>query len=222
MTYRCALLMLTVIAGTACDDQSDLNASFARDVQPVCADRNTADYHFPRRALFNASRGGDVLREHYSELLRAMNEPALSCGSMPVEAYRLLVGHTFSEDPLIIRAQSTGAGYQVATMRLSGNVGAFSIENPLGTRSVDSQTWSRLAQAVDDYDIWFRPAYRIERPVDPTFLDGSDFVFEVRRNNHYHAIVRGVGADSEFDRVWRSLFDMARLDSRAASRLSTK
>jgi len=216
MTLRSSLLMMTLFVSGGCGTESELEASFAREVLAVCADQNTADYHFPGRALFNATRGGDVLRQHYSDLLTAMNEPALSCGPTPVEAYRLLVGHTFSEDPLIIRAQKIGDQYQVATMRMRGNVGSLSIEDPLGTRKVDSQTWSRLARAVDDYGIWFRPAYRIERPIDPVYPDGSDFVFEVRRNNHYHAIVRGVGIEPEFDRVWRSLFDMARLDSRGA------
>jgi hypothetical protein len=159
------------------------------DVRRVaCSRPRGASFYFPTGIFFRETPSGwDVDgsdRRGFSEHLRALAEPSLSCGKRASRDYRFLWIGSFAE-PVMIRVTVPTDRDQAASVLLDG-VGydaARLTQRRLSALSVVDQR--RLMAAFSRSDFW-----NMSSPSDGPAPDGSTWVIEGRSGAVYHVVSR--------------------------------
>jgi len=183
----------------------------AAQSRPTCPGAAAADNFFPRGELSPQSAELDALEQRlYSQRLRAMGEPSLSCGqSSEEEVYRFLWLPTF-QHPLSVRITRTGDGAALDMAELTGASG----DEP-GTvgrheeRKLTNAEWQSLQAALGAIDFWNMPANQL--PPDPTVVhtDGTIWILEGYRAGAYHVVDRWSPEKTPYANACLKFLDLA-------------
>ena len=191
---RIALLLSVVtIAGASCADTPRIGRTAISHGQPAyvappCPSLEAAGYYFPVAGSQSRTAHLDGFRRQwYSEHLRAMTQPSLSCGSGFTRAYRFLWLRTFHR-PIAVLIASQDATVTMSAIELDGRGG---YAPGTVTRRVDRilglSEWAALTRTIDQVGFWRLPTVS----VDDTFgADGSQWIVEGRNLTTYHVVDR--------------------------------
>jgi len=176
---------------------------------------SAADNFFPRGELYPESAELDAFEQHwYSQHLRAMGEPSLSCGQRDgEEVYRFLWLPSF-QHPLAVRITHTGDGATLDVTELTG-AGGYDpgIVGRHEERKLTNAEWESLQAALGAIDFWTMPT---KPPPDPTVahFDGAQWILEGHRAGSYHVVDRWSPEKSPYANACLRFMDLAK---RAAS-----
>jgi hypothetical protein len=174
------LISAIVLCGWSC---STKKPSF----RPECPSLDAADYYFPDGSLDpSRSKIDAMLRDWYSQYLRAMLEPSLSCGERTGEfAYRFLWLRSFHH-PICVRIEKNGSSVTLNAVELDGTGGhapggiAKRIQRALSPAEQDKFT-TRLN----------RIRFWEMRKNEARFgLDGAQWILEGTENGRYQVVER--------------------------------
>jgi len=159
-----------------------IGVGHATAVKPTCPAIGKNDHYFPR-AIFGLDFEMDKSsRDWYSRHLRAMGEPSLSCGeTSAIEIYRFIWLRSF-DPPVAIRVVRAASEVRIVGYELSGQGGyePGKIRHRIDRRLSEDEWW-KLRAAVDVAGLWNLPT------VGPGGgLDGSMWIYEMRRPSSYH------------------------------------
>jgi hypothetical protein len=147
-----------------------------------------ASFYFPRGVFFRKTPSGwdadGSYRRGFSEHLRALAEPSLSCGKRRSRDYRFLWSRS-SHQPIVIRIGIPADLDQAASVLLdsTGYDPALLTERRLFALSFPDQR--RLMSALTRSNFWGMPS-----PSDGPIPDGSEWVIEGRSGAAYHVVSR--------------------------------
>ena len=206
VSSRIALFLLSMGIATVLSAQT-----MAAQSRPTCPGPLAADNFFPRGALYPQSSDVDELAQHwYSQQLRAMDEPSLSCGQRDDdEVYRFLWLPSF-QHPVAVRITRTGDGAILDITELTGaggyepgTVGAHE------ERKLANAEWQALQAALAAIDFWNMPT---NPPPDPNVLhaDGAEWILEGYRAGAYHVVDRWSPEKSPYANACLKFFDLAK------------
>jgi hypothetical protein len=164
--------------------------AYSVDVRMQCPRIDSGEFFFPRGTLNQQRPDSDSFRRYwYSDHLKAMGEPSLSCGRSPdhADSYRFLWLRTFSH-PVTVRVDQTTDGAKVTWVELSG---AGGYEPGVVYTRVEKQItldqWQQLVSALDSIDFWNMPTNPL-RPVHG--FDGQRWILEGSQAGRYHIVDR--------------------------------
>ena len=149
-----------------------------------CASLEVAEFFFPKGVFGERLPSFDqdaFTREWYSQHLRAMTKPSLSCGESSGESYRFLWLRTWGR-PIAVRIEA-GRSSTLTAVELDG---AGGYEPGKVSRKVQRQlSAATLSEALKATGFWKMPG-RL-----PTHgLDGAQWVMEGRSGLNYHVVDR--------------------------------
>lgn len=179
------LLLVAAICGFIADCSSSSGAvvSSVREHCPSADD----DYFFPRGVLDKDNPESDLFsRNWYSESLRRMGEPSLSCVSEGYsETYRFLWLRTFAH-PISVRINQSQNKIEIEAYELSGAGGydPGTIAKHI-RKTVSFSEWERLRSAFARVDFWNLPTKDSRLGAD-----GAEWIIEGRRDKAYHVVDR--------------------------------
>lgn len=152
-----------------------------------CASLDVAELLFPKSIFGERLPHFDqdaFTREWYSQHLRAMTEPSLSCGESSGESYRFLWLRTWGR-PIAVRVEA-GRSITLTAVELDG---AGGYEPGKVSRRVQSQLsaaeWETFSEALKATDFWKMPGRLPNHG-----LDGAQWVMEGRSGLNYHVVDR--------------------------------
>ncbi|WP_162914546.1 hypothetical protein [Desertibaculum subflavum] len=182
-----ALVALAAIAHGCGGSQGNSSPSAATPVRAVCPAELNVFYFAP--GTFDADRPDldEFERKWFSEHLRAMEAPTLSCGrdDVALETYRFLWLRTFHH-PISVHVRRTASGVTVDAVELSGAGGyePGSISKR-GSGLLSLTDWQKLDAALAVSAFWTQPT-NDSRGV----FDGAQWIVEGRRGHEYHVVNR--------------------------------
>jgi hypothetical protein len=145
-------------------------------------------------------------RRAYSEFLRVMGEPSLSCGVGTSEAYRFLWLRTFNS-PIGIRVEKAGDSAYISAVKLSGAGGFLpGTISHKSTRLLSSAEWIRITHAVRSASFW-----SIASTERSNGLDGANWVLEGRNNANYHVAERWSPKPGPFRELCLLLVELSKI-----------
>ncbi len=128
------------------------------------------------------------VRRWYSNHLRAMSEPALSCGSGGnQDVYRFTWLRTFHH-PIAVRVTHSDGGTVLEAVELGGAGGyepgkvIRQIRKPLSPRE-----WEALADRIEKAEFWQQPSHDA---AGDSGRDGAQWIVEGRHAHTYHVVDR--------------------------------
>ncbi len=172
----------------------------AWDFEPsraACTTRDDDGFFFPSAAFMRGRADSDrFVRRSYSQALRRMDEPTLSCKPPNDETLRLLVLPTWGP-PLAIRV-NLGAAPAVTVVELDGN-GGYDPGRKARTlhRAIRPLDAEAIRAAARSADFWNLPVNDYSR----TGEDGTQWVMEFRSGTRYRAVHRWVPLPGAFRSV---------------------
>lgn len=193
--WRRRLLVLAWIGcGTSC--------TYSEAKRSECSDTSSDAYYFPPGSSgFPAGSDLDIFdRKRFSQALRTMSEPSLSCQEPSGESYRFLIA---SERSVAVRVtEDHGAGHLV---------GVEITEAPVNVKqrvqkSLTRAQWIEVKEAVTALDFWRMPS----EEKDCCGADGETWIIEGRRGSKYHVVRRWSPRNGAIQR-WLSLMKWAGL-----------
>jgi hypothetical protein len=183
----------------------------AAQSRPACPGPSVADNFFPRGELYPRSSEVDEFDQHwYSQHLRAMYEPSLSCGLRDdEEVYRFLWLPTF-QHPVAVRITRTHDG---ATLDVTELTGAGGYEpGTVGAhdeRKLTNGEWESLLGVLGALDFWNMPTNAPPR-ADMVTFDGAEWILEGYRAGTYHVINRSSSDASPYVNACLRFMDLAK------------
>lgn len=189
-------LILTLILFCA-ESAQDISGD-VRPVRSACPPLAADNYFFPDPSdpFFSLAVSLDsFFRQWYSEHLRAMSEPSLSCGkSGDREIYRFLWLRTFHH-PIAVRIARSENGGQLSAIVLSG-AGGYKPGSILKQvhKSLSPDQWEELIDEIKASEYWFQSSVEI----GGLGCDGAQWIIEARRGQTYHVVDRWAGGENYF------------------------
>jgi hypothetical protein len=153
------------------------------DVRGQCNASSSDEYYFPASTFADESgRDDSFVRGWYSEQLRAMAEPSLSCGT-PGRVYRFTWLRSFHH-PVVVRVTDFGNRGRLDAVELDGS-GGDEPGSPLRRKSyvLGKKSMSRLRTAM-------APAWDTPSTGPSNGRDGAEWILEVADAGRHHALVR--------------------------------
>jgi hypothetical protein len=155
-----------------------------RDCNHIAADT----FFFPAGSLGDRSPTFDAdqfTRKWYSEHLRAMSEPSLSCKEPVGTAYRFLWLRTWGA-PVAVRVEKAATGATLIAVELDGAGGyePGKVSRRV-RRSLTASEWDQIVKALLRADFWEMTGHL---PADGQ--DGAQWIFEGRNGSAYHVVDR--------------------------------
>jgi hypothetical protein len=157
-------------------------------VRPTCPGLEDDAFFFPVASLGCRAPGVDhdlSRRKWYSQELRRMLEPSLSCGQILQSTFRFTLLRTF-HPPVTIRISFHRSSGELAATEMSGSGGvapAATVDQPHRNLSLDEST--SVQRALARAQFWELPSWR-----DGGGLDGSQWIVEGRVLSRYHVVDR--------------------------------
>lgn len=148
-----------------------------------CPDRAADDFYFPAQSFVDESSPDDAFeREWFSEQLRAMGEPSLSCGT-PGRVYRFTWLRSFHH-PLAVRVTDFGDRGRLDAVELDGS-GGDEPGTPLRRKSyvLGRKSMAKLREAM-------APAWELAATEDSNGRDGAQWIIELTDKGRHHAVAR--------------------------------
>lgn len=202
-TLVLALLGTALIALTQCVGR-DRSVS---EVRSNCPPNESNAYFFPPGVVAIPGRKDDEFaRNWYSQSLRRMGEPSLSCGPAIADiSYRFLWLRTWGR-PISVRVERTGGSTKLDAVELSG-AGGYDPGTVARWRSIllEPADWERIARAIATAEFWSaRPT------IEGLGADGARWIMEGRRKDNYHVVDRwSPEPDDDFHKLGLLFLDLA-------------
>jgi hypothetical protein len=171
---------LRLVLSIALSSIATMSAAAVRETCPV---RTSDEYYFPAETFADESGRNDAfVRGWYSEQLRAMGEPSLSCGS-PGRVYRFTWLRTFHH-PIAVRVTDFGRRGRLDAIELDG-AGGYEPGKPLRRRSfvLGKKTMGALRESMAS-------AWDLAATEPSNGRDGAEWIIELADHGRHHAIVR--------------------------------
>lgn len=152
------------------------------DIRDVCPAVDAAGYYFPPGALAPDPERQRGREAWYSRMLRAMNEPSLSCGpTEATEEYRFLWLRTFHR-PIAVRVWNGAGGPHLIAIQTTGRGGyePGGVEKQV-RKALSQEDWHTVVASVKSARLWSTPT-EIEQRAG---LDGAQWIVEGRRAGRY-------------------------------------
>lgn len=152
-------------------------------MRDACPARHSDEYYFPAGTFTDESGRDDAfVRGWFSQQLRAMGEPSLSCGA-PARVYRFTWLRTFHH-PVAVRVTDFGRRGRLDAIELDG-AGGYEPGQPRRRRSfvLGAKTMVALREAM-------APAWDIAATEPTSGRDGAEWIIELADERHHHSIVR--------------------------------
>jgi len=126
---------------------------------------------------------------YHSEFLRKVYEPILYKECFEVNAFRLIWYRTF-ENPLIIRIEKSENQYKLY-WKLTDGAGGYNLGELYvsGNRDVGEKIWNNFNFLLQHFGFWESKTLVSEIIA----LDEDKWIFEGRKDNKYHVILRNSG-----------------------------
>jgi hypothetical protein len=162
---------------------SSIATMSAAAVRETCPVRTSDEYYFPAETFADESGRNDAfVRGWYSEQLRAMGEPSLSCGS-PGRVYRFTWLRTFHH-PIAVRVTDFGRRGRLDAIELDG-AGGYEPGRPLRRRRflLGAKTMVELRDAMAS-------AWDIAATEPSSGRDGAEWIIELVDEERHHSIIR--------------------------------
>jgi hypothetical protein len=190
-----------------------------------CPDRTDADYFFPVGSVAPPPLD-EPGRLRFSFYLDAIEAPSLSCGDLPIEAYRLIKEQRTYEGPAyVVSITRLPGGWRLSAQEVRQDFGEwpgwgrYPLRRWTVTRRVEHDLLEVQAQAVLSAlwgaGFWMVPTWKNNYSLDalPEDFTVADWVLEGRLNGTYRVVSRGdrlTGkADEAFKDVGRLLLRLA-------------
>jgi hypothetical protein len=160
--------------------------------RPECSTHSKEHYYFPKE-----TPTGEGISEGeaawYSEHLRAMIEPSLSCGSVKVEIYRFLWLRTWGR-PIAVRITRWPEETTLDAVELDG-FGGYTpgLVNQRVHRKLTAQEWTSLSSELRTLNFWSMPSKIADQG-----KDGAQWVLEGRAGGKYHVVNRWSPESGQF------------------------
>ena len=157
-------------------------------VRPTCPDKLDNTFFFPVASLGERSARFDedaARRSWYSDELRKMLEPSLSCGDVPGNSFRFTWLRSFHPQ-VAVRVFVGSKSPELVAIQMSGSGGyapAAAVDQP--HRVLSSREWDDLNNALAQTDFWNLPAWRGRGGID-----GAQWIVEGRVGSQYHVVNR--------------------------------
>lgn len=197
---------LLILAGCA---DGAIESPVVRSVRETCPSKSDRAYYFAEGALSGAGTDGNASRAFYSEILRLLEEPSLSCGDLPDPAFRLLNVHAFGGGELI-RVQRGLDGPTVTSISFNGSISGYRMESRR-VRAILNRELDALATELERAGWWMQPTFY--RPGFALALDGGSSLLEARAGNRYHETLLAVFPTyTPMDRVVKSMRSLGGFD----------
>jgi hypothetical protein len=145
-------------------------------------------FFFPTASLGERSARFDEdasRRSWYSDELRKMLEPSLSCGDVPGDTFRFTWLRSFHPQ-VAVRVFAGPEFAELIAIQMSGSGGyapAAAVDQP--HRVLSSREWDDLNNAVAQTDFWNLPSWRGRGGID-----GAQWIVEGRVGSQYHVVNR--------------------------------
>lgn len=175
----------------SCREQNVALPTISRAVQArlQCPSPDQSDYYFAGRSLDpRDDRNDGDTRRFVSAFLVRMKQSSLSCGSAPVEAYRLIrLGS--ADMPTAVTVARDDRGASIAWVQLSGPTWENSSkERVRGSARLSELDWTNVSRLADDVAFWSMDT--VERR-DAWPGPSTAWILEGRRAGTYHVVSRG-------------------------------
>jgi len=156
--------------------------------RPTCPDKLDNTFFFPVARLGERKANFDedaFRRSWYSDELRKMLEPSLSCGHARGDTFRFTWLRSF-HPPVAVRVFAGSKSAELVAIQMSGSGGyapAAAVDQL--HRALSSSEWNDLNNALAQSDFWNLPAWH-----GPGGLDGAQWIVEGRVGSRYHIVDR--------------------------------
>lgn len=191
----------------------------ARELQRQFEQLGAAVALVPTR-LFFPEHAADITRwrnEWFSEHLMALRETVLTEWASDIdEAYRFSLLPSVGVD-LSLRVWSTGDDLRASARRSIGCIGP--LPGPpahIADWTPDAQDWRAVQMALHQHRFWESQSWNTV-PEGYTVVDGTHWVLEGWRNNHYHVLTDNTPNEGAAREVGLILLDLAPDDFLRAS-----
>lgn len=174
----CAILL----GGWGCSTKTEPLA-----VRSECPSLDAGDYYFPKGALDPSRPKIDGLtRDWYSQFLRAMLEPSLSCGQGSGGfAYRFLWLRG-AHHPIAVRVEGSGSSLALSAVELDGAGGHAPGEIVKRVqRALSPAEQSKFRTRLSRVGFWEMPKNQ-----DRFGLDGAQWILEGAEDSQYQVLER--------------------------------
>lgn len=171
----CWLLFVAALGSTA----TTAAASGLRQCPSVASD----EYYFPAGTFAVGSNPDDAfVREWFSEQLRAMGEPSLSCGT-PGRVYRFTWLRSFHH-PVAVRVTDFGGRGRLDVVELDG-FGGYEPGKPLrrGSFVLGKKSMAQIRAAM-------AAAWDLDATEPSSGRDGAEWIIELTDDSRHHAVLR--------------------------------
>ncbi|MCU0913325.1 MAG: hypothetical protein MUC88_02035 [Planctomycetes bacterium] len=152
-----------------------------------CPSLDAVDYYFPKGALDPArAKVDNVLRDWYSQYLRAMLEPSLSCGQPAGGyAYRFLWLRSFHR-PIAVRIEEDGSSATLSMVELDGTGGRGPGNIVRRTsRALSPAEQSKFLTQLNRVGFW-----EMKKNQDRFGMEGAQWVLEGTEKGQYQIVDR--------------------------------
>lgn len=156
-------------------------------VRSECPSLDAPDYYFPKGSLDPSRPKIDTLtRDWYSQFLRAMLEPSLSCGQNPGGfAYRFLWLRG-AHHPIAVRVEGSGSSLTLSAVVLDGTGGHAPGEIVKRVqRTLSPGEQSKFRTRLSRVGFWEMPKNQ-----DRFGLDGAQWILEGAEGSQYQVVER--------------------------------
>ena len=161
-----------------------------------CAKVDADELFFPKGVFGEPDPQFDddaFTREWYSDHLRAMAEPSLSCGESDQASYRFLWLRTWGH-PIAVRIE-VGQSNTLTAVELDGRGGyePGKVSRRV-KRQLSAEEWKTLSHTLEALNFWKMPTL-----LPATLgLDGANWVLEGRSGREYHVVDRWSPTDDGY------------------------
>lgn len=156
--------------------------------RPECGDASSDQFFFPEGSIGERAARFDedqFVRHWYSQHLRAMSEPSLSCKEPAGEVYRFLWLRTWGR-PTTVRIEVLKGGATISAIELDGAGGYEPGKvSRRFERKLTEGEWTQVAEGLRGIDFWTAPTR-----VRNNGLDGAQWIMEGRKGSQYHVVDR--------------------------------
>ena len=171
-----------------------------------CAAATGPDAYLPRAVLWPPDELPRILRDDYSTLLAAIDEPSLFCGNgIRSEAYRL-ARLEWAGVPLVVRFEPANTTGTMRVLKLEAPSWNFPPGLVIEQRTVALETAAtrELVGAIERADLWAMPT--TSRAQDTGLGEGTTWILEASRDGRYHVVSRWLpGPDSRLVALARTI-----------------
>ena len=155
----------------------------AASSREACPARGSEDYYFPAGTFAEGPRRDDAfVRRWFSEQLRAMGEPSLSCGTAG-RVYRFTWLRSF-DHPVAVRVTDSGSRGRLDAIELDG-AGGYAPGKPLRRKSfvLGKKSMAKLRATM-------AAAWELSATEPSSGRDGAEWIIEVAEDGRHHAVLR--------------------------------